>query len=73
MKRAPAKQRARVMREALGRVMTALAGDRPHFEEATRALYAKDDARLETLIARWPRDIREFVMSRAMQITALER
>lgn len=73
MKREPAKQRARAMREALGRVMTSLAGDRPHFEEATRALYAKDDARLEELVARWPRDIRVLVVSRAQEIAALER
>lgn len=73
MKREPAKQRARAMREALGRVMTSLAGDRPHFEEAMRALYAKDDARLEELVARWPKDIRELVLARAQEIAALER
>lgn len=73
MKREPAKQRARAMREALGRVMTSLAGDRPHFEEAMRALYAKDNARLEELIARWPKDIRELLTSRAHEIAALER
>ena len=73
MKREPAKQRARAMREALGRVMTSLAGDRPHFEEAMRALYAKDEARLEELIARWPKDIRELLTSRAHEIAVLER
>jgi hypothetical protein len=38
--------------------MTALAGDRPNFEEATRALYAGDRKALEDLIARWPKDVR---------------
>ena len=73
MKREPAKQRARALREALGRVMTSLAGDRPHFEEAMRALYAKDDARLAAVIARWPRDIRALITSRAHEIAELER
>ena len=57
-KRDPDKQRARKAREATGRFMTALAGDRPNFEEAMRALYAGNREQVTELTARWPKDIR---------------
>ncbi|ADV66027.1 DUF2239 family protein [Deinococcus maricopensis] len=44
--------------EAAGRFMTALAGDLPHYEEASRALYAGQGDRLDALTADWPADIR---------------
>ncbi|HET9953524.1 MAG TPA: DUF2239 family protein [Polyangiaceae bacterium] len=65
IKAAPGKDRARRIRAALNPFMTALAGDREHYEEATRALYAGETERLETLIQRWPKDIREHVLERA--------
>ena len=55
----PAKARAERRRAAVGRWLGAVAGDRPHFEEATRALYAGDVQRFGALIERWPKDIRE--------------
>lgn len=57
-KQNPAEQRARKGREALSKFMTAIAGNRPNYEEATRALFASDHARFEDLIADWPEDIR---------------
>jgi uncharacterized protein len=51
--------RAQEVRAALSRVLSSLAGDRPNYEEATRALFAGDTARFEALIARWPKDIVE--------------
>lgn len=57
-KRDPDKQRARKAREATGRFMTALAGDRPSFEEAMRALYAGEREKVEALTQRWPKPIR---------------
>ena len=42
--------------------MTALAGDRPNFEEAYRALDRGDRARFEELIAGWPADVREYLL-----------
>ena len=39
--------------------MSAMAGNRPHFEEAIRALFADDAARFEKLIAEWPADVRD--------------
>jgi uncharacterized protein len=53
------KERMRLAQEAAYRFMTAMAGNLPDYEEATRALYANDRARFEQKIAGWPGDIRE--------------
>ena len=37
--------------------MSAMAGDLPSFEEASRALFAKDFHKLESCMAKWPADI----------------
>lgn len=50
----------RAAREAAYRVMAALAGDLPGFEEATRALFADDTPRLDAHMAAWPADIRAY-------------
>jgi len=47
--------------DAAGRFMWALAGNLPHFEEASRALYTRDRERLAALLADWPPDVREHV------------
>ncbi len=39
--------------------MSAIAGDEPGFEEATRARFAGNEARLTAESDAWPRDIRE--------------
>ena len=52
------KDRTRLAQEAAYRFMSAMAGNRPHFEEAIRALFAPDRGRFEKLIAEWPADIR---------------
>jgi uncharacterized protein len=44
--------------EAAYRFMSAIAGNLPGFEEATRALFAGDHERLVGLISAWPEDIR---------------
>jgi hypothetical protein len=54
--------RAREAQEALYRVMSALAGDAPGFEEASRALFASDDAGLDGIVAGWPTDVADYVM-----------
>jgi len=51
--------RVRRAQEATYRFMTALAGNLPGYEEATRALYAVDAARFAASIAQWPTDVRE--------------
>jgi hypothetical protein len=60
-KRDPAGERARLAREAAYRVMAALAGNRPRFEEAARALFAGEPRRVEELAAGWPPDVRRYV------------
>jgi len=51
--------RIRLGQEAAYRFMSAMAGNRPHFEEAIRALFAGDPRRFEKLIAEWPADVRD--------------
>ncbi len=50
--------RIRLGQEAAYRFMSVMAGNRPHYEEAIRALFAADPRRFEKLIAEWPADIR---------------
>lgn len=52
----------RERREAAYRAMSALAGDAPGFEEASRALFAGDRTRLQTEMAPWPADVRDYIL-----------
>ncbi|MCA8428299.1 DUF2239 family protein [Burkholderia seminalis] len=45
--------------------MSAMAGDLPGFEEAARALYANEPARLAELVAGWPDDVRDHALALA--------
>lgn len=56
------RQRLRQAQERSYKVMVALAGDRPGFEEAARALFAGDLQAVAARTERWPRDIREHVL-----------
>jgi hypothetical protein len=47
--------------EVLGKILWALAGNEPGFEEAGRALYSGDAARLKALTAGWSGDLPAFV------------
>jgi hypothetical protein len=47
-------------REATGRFLMAVAGNYPGYEEATRALYAGDQERMESLMSEWPSDVRQY-------------
>jgi hypothetical protein len=72
-KREPGKERARALRDAAARFMTAIAGNRPGFEEAVRALYAGDERAFERLIRAWPVDIRKHALRWAREAARLER
>jgi hypothetical protein len=61
---------ARQAQEAAYRVMTTLAGDLPDYEEATRALFARDRARFDQLTAAWPADIGDYVRSLNAKVDA---
>jgi uncharacterized protein len=66
------KDRIRQGQEAAYRFMSAMAGNQPHFEEATRALFAPDPARFNALIAGWPADVREHAAMLAERTFARE-
>ncbi|MGN1289663.1 MAG: DUF2239 family protein, partial [Bradyrhizobium sp.] len=59
------KDRTRAAQDAAYRFMTTMAGNRPHYEEAIRALFAHDRRRFATLIADWPADIRDHTIGLA--------
>src|ERR1700729_2671526 len=53
------KDRIRKGQDAAYRFMSAMAGKKPHFEEAIRALFAPSPLRFRELIAGWPADVRD--------------
>ncbi|PDH67066.1 MAG: hypothetical protein CNE89_07885 [Sphingomonadaceae bacterium MED-G03] len=55
----------RAAMDAAYHFMTAMAGDRPGYEEAIRALYAKDAARFKALSRNWPSGIRDHALALA--------
>lgn len=72
MKAQPGRDRGQRIRAAASRVLTAIAGDRPHFEEAMRALFAGDDARLAALVERWPKDLRAYALGQVDEAARAE-
>jgi hypothetical protein len=56
------RDRQRAARDAAYHFMSAMAGNLPHFEEASRALFADDRRRFAGEIASWPPDIRDHVV-----------
>jgi len=51
--------RLRLAQEAAYRFLSAMAGNEPGFEEATRALFAGNRERFAKLVAPWPVDVRD--------------
>jgi len=72
-KRAPNKAEARRALDAASRFMYAMAGNLPRFEEASRALFAKDQERLASLIHDWPTDVRDHLSTLVQEAYRLER
>ena len=58
-------ERHRAARDAAYHFMSAMAGNLPGFEEASRALFAEDRRSFARLIAAWPADIRDHVVKLA--------
>lgn len=54
--------RTRLARQSADRFMAAMAGDRPGYEEASRALYAGDRERFAAETAAWPSDVRDHAL-----------
>lgn len=65
MRSAGAAPDPRMARDAAYRAATVLAGDRPGYEDAIRALYAGDLDAMEELAAAWPDAVRRFVLALA--------
>jgi hypothetical protein len=53
------KNRIRQSQEAAYRFISVMAGNKPNYEDAIRALFAGDPVRFEELIAEWPADVRD--------------
>ena len=51
--------------EAAYLFITAMAGDKPNYEDANRALFAGDAQRFDQLTARWPADVRDHAQTLA--------
>lgn len=60
----------RAAQDATYRVMVALAGNAVGFEEATRALFAREATRFAELTSQWPDDVRDFVSRLATPVFA---
>ncbi|MFM0235006.1 DUF2239 family protein [Paraburkholderia sediminicola] len=56
------KDRKRAAQEAVYRFMTAIAGNLPDYEDATRALYADDRVRFDGIVGAWPEDVRNHTL-----------
>lgn len=64
-KATPARDTTKTDHERAYRFMSAMAGDLPGFEEATRALFANDRTRMEQETANWPADVQSYTFSLA--------
>jgi len=53
------KDRTRMAQERAYYFMSAIGGNSPGFEEATRALFANDQSRFSEFVAAWPDDVRD--------------
>jgi len=53
------RDRVRQAQESAYRFMSVTAGNRPHYEDAIRALFSGETTRFEKLIAEWPKDVRD--------------
>lgn len=58
----------RIAQESTYKFMSILGGNLPHYEEALRALYAKKRSLFETLVAAWPKDVRDHTKKLALPV-----
>ncbi|MEP6985621.1 MAG: DUF2239 family protein [Chloroflexota bacterium] len=59
------KDRSRQAQERTYRFMSAIDGNLPNFEEASRALFANDQSRFSEQVAVWPDDVRAYAITLA--------
>lgn len=63
----------RLAQEATYKFMVVMAGDLPHYEEALRALYAKNAKEFAAQIVSWPKDVREHTARLAENVMRVSR
>lgn len=66
------RQETRRAQDAAYKFMHAIAGDLPGFEEATRALFARDSEGFAARVAGWPADIRDHALALAQPAFAAQ-
>jgi hypothetical protein len=66
------KDRVRRSQEAAYRFMSAIAGNLPGFEEAARALFARDPERFADCIRGWPADVQQHLARLAQESMRLD-
>jgi hypothetical protein len=59
------RERRRLAQEAAYRFMSSLAGDRAHYEEAVRALFAGSAQSFAGIVAQWPKDVADYAIQLA--------
>jgi hypothetical protein len=59
------RDRVRASQDATYKFLSIVAGNLPHYEDVLRALYAKNVSLFETLIAKWPSDVRDHAQALA--------
>lgn len=60
-KRTQNQESTKQIQERTYRVMAAMAGDLVGYEDALRALYRRDEALFESLLSKWPKDLRRYL------------
>ena len=60
-KKEPDRAQVRKAHGAASRVMSTLAGNLSNFEEASRALFARDERSFRKLVKAWPGDVRKYL------------
>ncbi|MFB9994519.1 DUF2239 family protein [Deinococcus oregonensis] len=69
-KQSPGRERIQQAQTATDRFLGVMAGNLPHFEAASRALYARDQAAFTEHLSLWPDDIRAHALSLAAPVFA---
>jgi uncharacterized protein len=67
------KDRVRASQNAAYRFMSVMAGNRPGFEEAARALFAAEATKFERIVDDWPKDIALYIKKLAARALASEK
>ena len=68
MKEMPPRERIRQAQDVTARMLSALAGNLPNYEEASRALYRKDSKAFFGEMSEWPKDIQAYALQLSQDV-----